>query len=91
MTSKLIFRECASSRHPKIQYWFWDKDLVERKDFFHQLDLLAEHSDFNTVIITERDGINLYEKNLLRTARYAPQPPSLNGSPSQREVLSAVP
>lgn len=65
MTSKLIFHDCCSSRHPKIQYWFWDKELVEKKDFSHQLDLLAEYSDFNTVIITERDGINLYEKNLL--------------------------
>ncbi len=65
MPNKFFFYDCYSSRHPKIQYWFWDKELVETKTYLRQLDVLVENSDFNTVMITERDGLNFYDKELL--------------------------
>ena len=45
---RILTKEQLNSRHPKIQYWFWDKPLLESQAFKEQLDLLCEKSDFNT-------------------------------------------
>lgn len=54
----------ALSRHPKIQYWFWDKTINEDA-IRAQLDLLCAASDFNTVFLTEREGLDFYDRSLL--------------------------
>lgn len=61
---RILTKEQLNSRHPKIQYWFWDKPLLESQAFKEQLDLLCEKSDFNTVILTERNGVNFWEESM---------------------------
>ncbi len=61
---EILTKEQLKSRHPKIQYWFWDKPLLESQAFKEQLDLLCEKSDFNTVILTERNGVNFWEESM---------------------------
>ncbi|MBE6770283.1 MAG: hypothetical protein E7548_05965 [Ruminococcaceae bacterium] len=61
---EILTKEQLKSRHPKIQYWFWDKPLLKSQAFKEQLDLLCEKSDFNTVILTERDGVNFWEEDM---------------------------
>lgn len=61
---RILTKEQLNSRHPKIQYWFWDKPLLKSQAFKEQLDLLCEKSDFNTVILTERNGVNFWEESM---------------------------
>lgn len=54
----------VKSRHPRIQYWFWDRELLDQGNYCDQLDVLVRESDFNTVILTERDGVNFFDQTL---------------------------
>ena len=58
----ILIRESLRSRHPKLQYWFWDRTLLDTDGFEAQLDTLCRYSDFNTVILTERDDLNFWDR-----------------------------
>ena len=63
------------SRHPKIQYWFWDKKTVEDENYLKHIDVIAENSDFDLIMMTERGDLNFWEAELkplfVKTVEYA--------------------
>lgn len=58
----ILTKKSDYSRHPKLQYWFWDRALLDSDGLEKQLDILCENSDFDTVILTERDGVCFWDK-----------------------------
>ncbi len=60
----LLTRDQLQSRHPKLQYWFWDKDLLEADGIEAQLDTLCKNSDFDTVLLTQRRGVYFWDKSM---------------------------
>ena len=49
------------SRHPKIQYWFWNEKTIQDKQYLKDIDLIAENSDFDLLMMTERGNLNFWE------------------------------
>lgn len=60
----ILTKEQLHSRHPKIQYWFWNEDLLKRDGIEAQLDTLCQNSDFDTVILTQRNGVWFWDKSM---------------------------
>lgn len=52
------------SRHPKIQYWFWDEKTITDKQYIKDIDILAEYSTFDLVFLTERGKLNFWDPSL---------------------------
>lgn len=42
------------SRHPRIQYWFWNEDTLKNNNTHNILKTIAENSDFDTIAITSQ-------------------------------------
>ncbi len=61
---KILSRDQLHSRHPKIQYWFWNEDLLKQDGIEAQLDTLCQNSDFDMVILTQRNGVWFWDKSM---------------------------
>ena len=51
----------AYSRHPKIQYWFWEKGILQNKKYLKDIDNIASNSNFDTLIITNRGAFDFWD------------------------------
>ena len=52
------------SRHPKINYWFWDEKTITDKQYLRDIDVLTEHSTFDFVFLTQRGNFSFWDPKL---------------------------
>lgn len=52
----------VKSRHNKIQYWFWNDDIIKNEKYLRDLDNIHDNSDFDTVVMTSRFGFDFWDK-----------------------------
>lgn len=53
----------VKSRHNKIQYWFWNNDIIKNEKYLKDLDNIHDNSDFDTVVMTSRFGFDFWNKS----------------------------
>ena len=53
-----------NSRHPKIDYWFWNEKTIKDKQYIKDIDIVSENSTFDLLFLTQRGNINFFDPEL---------------------------
>ena len=49
------------SRHPKIQYWFWDEEILQDKKYLKDIDNIAQNTNFDTLAMSARGTVDFWD------------------------------
>lgn len=51
----------TQTRPPQILYWFWTAETIQDEKYLSDLDYLTDHSPFDLIFLTQRQGMNFYD------------------------------